>query len=171
MSKYARFGLMIATSTVVMFGLMYLNTYRFDHVFFSETRVYMAFVMGATMGVIMLLFMLGMYDNKKLNAGILIGSVAVFAAALWLVRSQTNDSASLDRDHDERTGQHFRPAGARAGRWNHCLAAPGDPGDEGADLGPGTGQCRVSESVQPAGSERANDAHSPTFESGLGVTY
>ena len=89
MSKYARFGLMIATSTVVMLGLMYLNTYRFDHVFFSETRVYMAFVMGATMGVIMLLFMLGMYDNKKLNAGILIGSVAVFAAALWLVRSQT----------------------------------------------------------------------------------
>ena len=89
MSKYAKFGLMIATSTVVMFGLMYLNTYRFDHVFFSETRVYMAFVMGATMGVIMLLFMLGMYDNKKLNAGILIGSVAVFAAALWLVRSQT----------------------------------------------------------------------------------
>ena len=89
MSKYARFGLMIATSTVVMFGLMYLNTYRFDHVFFSETRVYMAVVMGATMGVIMLLFMLGMYDNKKLNAGILIGSVAVFAAALWLVRSQT----------------------------------------------------------------------------------
>ena len=89
MSKYARFGLMIATSTVVMFGLMYLNTYRFDHVFFSETRVYMAFVMGATMSVIMLLFMLGMYDNKKLNAGILIGSVAVFAAALWLVRSQT----------------------------------------------------------------------------------
>lgn len=89
MSKYARFGLMIATSTVVMFGLMYLNTYRFDHVFFSETRVYMAFVMGATMSVIMLLFMLGMYDNKKLNAGILIGSVAVLAAALWLVRSQT----------------------------------------------------------------------------------
>ena len=89
MPKYARFGLMIATSTVVMFGLMYLNTYRLDHVFFSETRVYMAFVMGATMGVIMLLFMLGMYDNKKLNAGILIGSVAVFAAALWLVRSQT----------------------------------------------------------------------------------
>ena len=89
MSKYARFGLMIATSTVVMFGLMYLNTYRFDHVFVSETRVYMAFVMGATMSVIMLLFMLGMYDNKKLNAGILIGSVAVFAAALWLVRSQT----------------------------------------------------------------------------------
>ncbi len=88
MPKYARFGLMIATSTVVMFGLMYLNTYQLDHVFFSETRMYMAFVMGATMGVIMLLFMLGMYENKKLNAGILTASVLVFAAALWLLRSQ-----------------------------------------------------------------------------------
>lgn len=88
MPKYARFGLMIATSTVAMFGLMYLNTYRLDHVFFSETRVYMAFVMGATMGVVMLLFMLGMYDKKKLNTGILLGSAMVFAVALWLLRSQ-----------------------------------------------------------------------------------
>ena len=30
---------MIATSTVVMFGLMYLNMYQLDHVFFSETRL------------------------------------------------------------------------------------------------------------------------------------
>ena len=88
MPKYARFGLMIATSTVVMFGLMYLNTYRLDHVFFSETRVYMAFVMGATMGVIMLLFMLSMYQNKKVNVGILVGSAMVFGGALWLLRSQ-----------------------------------------------------------------------------------
>ena len=88
MPKYAKFGLMVATSTVVMFGLMYLNTYRLDHVFFSETRMYMAFVMGATMGIVMLLFMLGMYQNKKLNVAILVGSVIVFAGALWLLRSQ-----------------------------------------------------------------------------------
>ena len=79
---------MIATSTVVMFGLMYLNTYQLDHVFFSETRVYMAFVMGATMGVVMLSFMLGMYQNKKLNMAILAGSAVMFALALWLMRSQ-----------------------------------------------------------------------------------
>lgn len=88
MPKYARFGLMIATSTVVMFGLMYLNTYQLDHVSFSETRVYMALVMGATMGVIMLLFMLGMYQNRKLNTGILLSCALVFAGALWLMRSQ-----------------------------------------------------------------------------------
>ncbi len=88
MSKYAKFGAMIATSTLVMFGLMYLNTYAIDHVFFSETRAYMALVMGASMAVVMLLFMLGMYENRKANAAILFGSVAVFAGALWLVRSQ-----------------------------------------------------------------------------------
>ena len=88
MPKYAKFGMMVATSTVVMFGLMYLNTYRLDHVSFSETRVYMAFVMGATMGAVMLLFMRSMYQNKKLNVAILVGSVIVFAGALWLLRSQ-----------------------------------------------------------------------------------
>ncbi len=38
MNPYPKFAAMIATSTVVMFGLMYLNTYAADHVFFSETR-------------------------------------------------------------------------------------------------------------------------------------
>ncbi len=79
---------MIATSTVVMFGLMYLNTYETDHVFFSETRAYMALVMGATMAVVMLGFMLGMYTDRRVNLGIVIGSAVVFAVALWLVRSQ-----------------------------------------------------------------------------------
>lgn len=79
---------MIATSTVVMFGLMYLNTYAAVHIFFSETRAYMALVMGATMAIIMLAFMLGMYTNAKTNIGIFAGSALVFAVALWLVRSQ-----------------------------------------------------------------------------------
>lgn len=88
MRKYARFLAMIATSTAAMFVLMYLNTYRLDHVAFSETRVYMAFVMGACMAVIMLSFMIGMYSSSKANAAIYAASVAVFALALYLVRSQ-----------------------------------------------------------------------------------
>ncbi len=88
MNRYLRFAAMIATSTLVMFGLMYLNTYAADHVYFSETRAYMALYMGAAMAVVMLLFMLGMYENKALNAAILIGSAVVFSLALWLVRSQ-----------------------------------------------------------------------------------
>ena len=88
MSNYARFGSMIATSTLVMFGLMYLNTYALDHLFFSETRAYMALLMGAAMAAIMLLFMFTMLGNSKVNAGILFASVVVFAVSLWLVRSQ-----------------------------------------------------------------------------------
>lgn len=80
---------MIATSTIVMFGLMYLNTYELADVFFSETRVYMAFMMGAAMAIIMLAFMLHMHPNRRANVGIFAGSVVVFALALWLVRSQT----------------------------------------------------------------------------------
>jgi len=79
---------MIATSTVVMFGLMYLNSYQLDHVFFSETRTYMALVMGASMAVIMLAFMIKMYANRRVNIGIFVASAVVFSFALWLVRSQ-----------------------------------------------------------------------------------
>ena len=86
--SYARFGLMILVSTVVMFGLMYLNTYALEHVFYSQTRTWMALIMGATMAVIMLLFMLGMYRNRTANVAIIAASVLVFAGSLWLVRSQ-----------------------------------------------------------------------------------
>ena len=98
MQGYTRFAAMIATSTVVMFGLMYLNTYQLDHVFFSETRAYMALVMGAMMAVVMLAYMMGMYKNQRANIGIIVGGLAVFAIALWLVRSQaTVDDLSYMR--------------------------------------------------------------------------
>jgi hypothetical protein len=86
---YGRFAAMIATSTVVMFGLMYLNTYALDHVRWSETRAYMAVVMGASMAIIMLGYMLQMYRSRAMNIAIAVGSVVVFAGALFLVRSQT----------------------------------------------------------------------------------
>jgi len=85
---YGRFAAMIATSTVVMFGLMYLNTYALGHVEFSQTRTWMAIVMGAVMALIMISFMWGMYQNRRANVGIVVGALAVFVGALWLVRSQ-----------------------------------------------------------------------------------
>ena len=88
MKMYARFGAMIATSTLVMFGLMYVNVYRWDHAFFSETRTYMALLMGAAMAVIMLSFMLKMHPDRRVNAGIFAVAALTFAVALWLVRSQ-----------------------------------------------------------------------------------
>lgn len=88
MPKYLKFFAMIATSTVVMFGLMYLNTYAMDHIFFSETRAYMALYMGAVMAVVMLLFMWSMYPGNSAKFAVLGVSGLVFVVALWLVRSQ-----------------------------------------------------------------------------------
>lgn len=88
MKPYIRFAAMIATSTVVMFIFMYLNTYSIDHVFFSETRFLMSILMGATMAVVMLGFMLHMLTNRRLNIVILIASITVFSLSLFLVRSQ-----------------------------------------------------------------------------------
>ena len=88
MTRYAKFALMIATSTAVMFGLMYLNTYSLDHVYWSETRAYMALIMGAAMALVMLAFMVGMYPDKKANLIIVFGAAAIFAVSLYLVRSQ-----------------------------------------------------------------------------------
>ncbi len=87
--SYWRFGAMILASMVAMFVLTYVNSYELSHVQWSETRFYMTFVMGATMAVIMLAFMLGMYRNTKVNLAIVAGAVLVFVGALWLVRSQT----------------------------------------------------------------------------------
>jgi len=86
--SYGRFAAMIATSTVVMYGLMYLNTWAFDHIFWSQTRAWMALLMGAVMALIMLGFMLSMYRRTALNLAIAAASIAVFAGSLWLVRSQ-----------------------------------------------------------------------------------
>lgn len=87
-SNYGRFFAMVGTSTVIMFGLMYLNSYSVEHIYWSETRFYMTFVMGATMAIVMLAFMLGMYKNKAVNLMIFGGSALLFAVGLWLVRSQ-----------------------------------------------------------------------------------
>lgn len=86
--SYTRFAGMIFLSTMIMFGLMYLNTFAFDHVFYSQTRTWMALLMGAAMAVVMIGFMWSMYASRRLNVAIVFGASVVFALSLWLVRSQ-----------------------------------------------------------------------------------
>lgn len=88
MNPYVKFTLMILTSTVVMYIMMYFNTYEWNHIYFSETRAYMALYMGAGMAVIMLAFMANMYKKTKLNLMIYGLSVIMFAVGIWGVRSQ-----------------------------------------------------------------------------------
>jgi ABC-type uncharacterized transport system permease subunit len=88
MKKYIRFGLMIATSTVIMYFLMHFNIFDISHFTFSQTRIYMSIMMGSVMAIIMLLFMWKMYKNKKLNYIILGFSVLTFGVSLGLIRTQ-----------------------------------------------------------------------------------
>ena len=88
MNPYVKFTLMILTSTVVMYIMMYFNTYEWNHIYFSETRAYMALYMGTGMAVIMLAFMANMYKKTKLNLLIYGLSVIMFAVGIWGVRSQ-----------------------------------------------------------------------------------
>lgn len=89
MHPYRNFILMIAVSASLMFCLMYLNTYQLSHVWFSQTRMFMTFIMAGSMALVMLFFMRGMYKDKKANMAIVIGSFALMGLGLWLVRSQT----------------------------------------------------------------------------------
>ncbi|WP_339707918.1 DUF305 domain-containing protein [uncultured Kriegella sp.] len=87
-SNYTKFFLMLGASFLAMYVTMYLNTYQIDHVYFSLTRFYMTCLGISTMAVIMLLFMLKMYKDKKKNIAILVGSFVLFIGALALVRAQ-----------------------------------------------------------------------------------
>lgn len=89
MPMYGRFAAMVGTATIIMFGLMYMTAYAWEHLFFSETRTYMTVVMGATMSIVMLSFMLHMFKNRKVNFAIYALSAALFIVALWLARSQS----------------------------------------------------------------------------------
>lgn len=86
---YLRFGLMIATSTVVMFALTYTNAFSVEHVRWSEERLYMALLMGAAMALVMLAFMRSMmYRNRTINLVIVALALALGGTALYLSRSQ-----------------------------------------------------------------------------------
>ncbi len=87
-SNYKTFILMVAASAVSMYITMYLNTYEFDHVYFSWTRMYMTLIGVSAMAIIMFLFMRKMYQDRAKNIGIIVGSVAIFLVSLFLVRQQ-----------------------------------------------------------------------------------
>ena len=86
--KWTTFFAMIATSIVTMFVLKYSNVWEPAHVYFSQTRMWMALMMGMAMIVIMLGFMWGMYKTKMTKILVMIGAIAGFFVFLFLARSQ-----------------------------------------------------------------------------------
>ena len=89
MKKYVRFGLMILTSTIIMYYLMFVNVDEISHIHISQTRIYMAILMGAVMAMVMMGFMWKMYENKKANSIIMGVAVLIFGASFFMIQNQT----------------------------------------------------------------------------------
>ena len=90
---WGRFAAMIATSSFVMFFLMYQLVYSSDHAMFSVNRLLAALIMGCVMTVIMLGFMWSMYRGLATKI-----AVVVLAAVAAVVLLSVNRSQALIED-------------------------------------------------------------------------
>ncbi|WP_339902991.1 DUF305 domain-containing protein, partial [uncultured Cyclobacterium sp.] len=59
-----------------------------DHFWFSETRLFMTLIMAGAMIIIMLLYMLNMYQNRGANIAIIGLGIVFIVGGIGLVRSQ-----------------------------------------------------------------------------------
>lgn len=87
-SNYGKFFLMLIASFFVMYGVMFLNVDKFEHVYTSLTRTYMTILMIAPMALLKMAFMWNMYRDKKKNYSIIGGAVVIFFGTLYLLRTQ-----------------------------------------------------------------------------------
>ncbi len=87
-SNYFKFALMMLTSFVMMYAIMFLNIFEIDHLYLSTTRTYMTLLMVAPMAISMLLFMWKMYGNRKMNFAIISTAVFLFALSFYGLRKQ-----------------------------------------------------------------------------------
>ena len=85
---WGRFAGMIATSTIVMFVLMYQLVYSADHVMFSLNRLVASLVMGCVMTLVMLGFMWGMYEGRRTKIAVVSIAAVLGALLLYANRSQ-----------------------------------------------------------------------------------
>jgi hypothetical protein len=86
---WGRFGAVIATSTLIMFFLMYQLVYEADHLMFSVNRLVAALVMGSVMTAVMLSFMWSMYPGQGIKIAVLAGAVVLGGVFLYVNRAQT----------------------------------------------------------------------------------
>jgi hypothetical protein len=86
---WGRFAAMIATSTFIMFFLMYQLVYEADHLMFSVNRLIAALVMGSVMTIVMLGYMWSMYPGQGIKIAVLAGAVVLGGVFLYVNRAQT----------------------------------------------------------------------------------
>lgn len=87
--RYSNLALMFGLSFVIMYLVMFLNMDSIEHYHTSAFRIYMALMMVAPMAVMMMSMMGSMYPDKRVNAAIVVGGIALLIAALAALRTQS----------------------------------------------------------------------------------
>lgn len=86
---WGKFAAMIATSTFIMFFLMYQLIYTVDHATFSVNRLMASLVMGCVMSMVMLGFMWSMYEGTRTKIAVLAVAGVLGITLLYVNRSQS----------------------------------------------------------------------------------
>jgi uncharacterized protein YacL len=87
-SHYVMFGLNLGISLVIMYFVMFTMIYSVGEFFNNLNMFYMALMMAAPMGILMLLLMGSMYSNRKLNLLLHAGLALIFILAFIGMRAQ-----------------------------------------------------------------------------------
>ncbi|ALU41030.1 hypothetical protein AS188_03325 [Kocuria flava] len=86
---YLRFAAMILTAMVVMYATMFIGSWEWSHVRWSENRLFMTLTMGGTMVLVMLAWMLNMYRSTRANVAVVVVGLLMLGGGAFLDRSQT----------------------------------------------------------------------------------
>lgn len=102
--NYIRFGAAITATTLLLYGLMCLNTHDVGDLRFRMTLLYVALTTGAVFALAMLLYKLRKSARNRVNIAILVGSVLVFTLSLsliWVVNGDRHEPPPSDNGHAE----------------------------------------------------------------------
>jgi hypothetical protein len=88
-SNYRMLALNLAISLLIMYLAMFAMIWSADEFFNNSNMFYMALVMWAPMGILMLMMMPMMYPNKKLNIVLLASFALVLILSFLAIRDQT----------------------------------------------------------------------------------
>jgi len=88
-SHYRMLVLNLAASLVTMYFVMFTMIWSFGDFFNNLNMFYMALMMAAPMGVLMLLMMRSMYQNQKLNLALYAVLAVILTLAFIAMRGQT----------------------------------------------------------------------------------
>lgn len=87
-NAYRSLGLHMIIHFVIMYLVMFTMIARLEHFYFNLNNVYMTLMMVTPMAIFMIVLMNSMYENKRANMAIIVGTLVLFGASFFAMRTQ-----------------------------------------------------------------------------------